>query len=430
MKIYYSIDLLLTEVAGLHRYAKEMYNFIKKENEIIPISFYYDLTDNNILKKLKKVIGDLNEFSAERYYFKTKLFGIRIPYYRINQCFCNINDNNSKKRTFKSILARETFRILSQLERHFINYFCKFGIDEYSILFSPYHAIPNNYHSKNHLTAQMVHDIIPLRIDHSYYNKHKKVFKSLVKSAIKSDLILTNSEFTKNDLIDYEVKVGEEKFCITYLGNSLNKKTLSSSEITDTKIKYGIPKDKKYILTIYSIEPRKNNNVLIDAWKKIINDCPDLDIHLVAIGSTKNKSDTYHKVIHDKDLSDSITFTGFIEEDDLPAIYAGSMFSIYPSLYEGFGLPVIESMNSGRFCLASSTTSIPEVVGENLPLINPNSVEDIYEQILKIIKNPNLLEEYNKIGYENSLKFTWLNTGKETIKAFRNALKIKFDLDQ
>lgn len=412
----------MTKPAGLFRYTKEIYSYLAKDHNIIPVSFFCDITNPRIIKTLKEAVPKIK--LSDNNYVIYKIFNIKFNAVRFRTTLYNINNEYIKNKSSKIKFLREIFRILAKIEIFLCDKFCKFNIDKGSILFSPYHPIPSSFNGNGHITAQMLHDIIPLRLKHPYYVKHRNEFLPIVESACRADLVLTNSEFTKKDFLNYSKDVDPDKFKVTLLGNSLNHNFRTDSE--RIKNKYGIPTDKKYILCFYSEEPRKNFINVIEAWKNIICKNKNLEISLVAIGVIEEERAIYEKVKDDELLIESIIFTGFISEPDLPEIYHNCLFSIYPSLYEGFGLPVVESMSTKRFCLASNTTSIPELIGKDLPLVNPYSVNDITNQMELLISDNNLISSYNEVAYKNSKKFTWESTGKSTVKAFAYALNKKF----
>ena len=190
--------------------------------------------------------------------------------------------------------------------------------------------------------------------------------------------------------------------------------------------KYGISSEAEYILSLSTIEPRKNHKILLHAWNKIFPLIAEKKIQLVFAGK-KGWGDKFHSELSDlaKDAN-SLVLTGFVDDEDLGALYSGSLFSVYPSLYEGFGLPVLESMSCGRFCVASNTTSIPEVVGENLPMVNPESVDEIAGMMLRLMCDRSLLDYYNKQAFENSRRFSWEETGRKTLEAINEGYQRKW----
>ena len=120
--------------------------------------------------------------------------------------------------------------------------------------------------------------------------------------------------------------------------------------------------------------------------------------------------------------SGSVIHTGYVADEDLPALYSGCAFSVYPSLYEGFGLPVLESMKCGRFCLTSKVSSMPEIVGEELPMVDPEDVECIAEGMMKIANDPDLLEDLGRKALARADLFDWQVCYERTMTLIREGV--------
>ena len=121
-------------------------------------------------------------------------------------------------------------------------------------------------------------------------------------------------------------------------------------------------------------------------------------------------------------IDDKIIFTGFVIDDDLPIFYNASSAFIYPSLYEGFGLPPLEAMSCSTPVIASNLTSIPEVTNNCAILIDPFNKDELASAIINLLNSESLLEEYSQKGYKNSLNFTWKNTAISTLKAYESII--------
>ena len=140
----------------------------------------------------------------------------------------------------------------------------------------------------------------------------------------------------------------------------------------------------------------------------------------------KNWYSFFESYISEYELDpESIVITGYLDEEDIAKIFSAALFSIYPSFYEGFGLPVLESMACGRFCLASNSTSIPEVVGPDLPMLDPADASSIAKQMMKLIKENDYRESLHQIAFRNSKKFTIDQLGIKSTDAIESALRHK-----
>ena len=232
------------------------------------------------------------------------------------------------------------------------------------------------------------------------------------------------SENTKKDLLKYNKQINPNIVKAVHISASEKYKPIEDSKkIEKIKLKYGIPADSNYILTVCTIEPRKNHIRLTQAWKQVYD---KLKLHkpkLVIVGK-KGWGEEYQKNLSITSAHlESLIFTGFVEDDDLPVLYSGSVFSIYPSCYEGFGLPVLESIKCGTFCLTSNTSSMPEVTGNGVPSVNPYSIDDIAEKILSLSNDNCLLKELSEKQYEHSKLFSWNQTYEKTCYEINESLK-------
>ena len=167
----------------------------------------------------------------------------------------------------------------------------------------------------------------------------------------------------------------------------------------------------RYIVYVGSVEPRKNLARLLDAWKLALRSIPE-DISLVVAGG-KGAS----LVFADPKLGpvpERVLFTGYVKQEQLPALYGGALALVYPSLYEGFGLPAVEAMACGTPAVVSNTTSLPEVVGPNAVLIDPSSVEAIAAGIHTIVTDEGLRLRLREAGLRWSSQMSWDHAASQT----------------
>ena len=251
-----------------------------------------------------------------------------------------------------------------------------------------------------------VHDLIPL-IFPQYHNLRRNIyFRLFLKPALtRADKIIAVSNNTKADLIKY-FHLSEAKIKVIHLGVDNKFKPTINKEIL---IKYNLPTD--YLLFVGTLEPRKNLERLIQAYNSL-----HITQKLVIVGK---KGWDYKKLLKHK----NIQFTDYVEEKDLPAIYSQAKLFIYPSLYEGFGLPVLEAMACGCPTITSNLSSLPEVAGDAALLINPYSVQDIARAINKLLNNSQLRLELSRKGLIQSKKFTWKQCAAQTYQLYQEVLK-------
>jgi glycosyltransferase involved in cell wall biosynthesis len=165
--------------------------------------------------------------------------------------------------------------------------------------------------------------------------------------------------------------------------------------------KYGL--DGKYILSVSTIEPRKNFPVLFRAWQKIKK--PFAPMVLVIVGGGKPH---FRKVFPEND--EDVIFLGRVPDEHLPSLYAGASAFIYPSVYEGFGLPILEAMACGVPVIASNCTAIPEVVGPAGILVDPVDADGLAEAIKKLLSDRTLRDQMAMLGKRRAASYSWKAT--------------------
>ncbi|MFZ4833172.1 glycosyltransferase family 4 protein [Rouxiella sp. Mn2063] len=223
----------------------------------------------------------------------------------------------------------------------------------------------------------------------------KKIYYNLVlkRGCRKSLAIFTVSEFSKTRIVDWS---GVDRNKVVVVGNGV------SSEFSPDGPKY--QPGYKYILCVSNRKEHKNEVLLIRAFAKIARSS---DVKLVFSGSM---TPALSELVDKLGIKKHIVFTGFIKDSELPNYYRGATALIMPSLYEGFGLPVIEAMACGIPTIASSTTSLGEIAAGASLLVDPTDIDDISQAIAKIVTNAELRKELSEKGLEHVKQFTWDNT--------------------
>lgn len=233
--------------------------------------------------------------------------------------------------------------------------------------------------------------------------------KYSVKNASK---IFTISQSSKDDIIDV-YGIEDKKIFVTYPGikEGTNAKILT---MDDLRKKFGIDKD--YILFVGTLQPRKNIVKLIEAFSKIERE----NLILIIVGK---KGWLYEDILSAPQkfgVGERVKFLDFVEDKDLPSLYKNALCFVLPSLYEGFGLPVLEAMKYGCPVLTSNVSSLPEAGGDAAIYFDPTDAEDIASKIQKVISNPKLRQELIEKGYNQIKKFSWEKTAKETLRVLED----------
>lgn len=248
--------------------------------------------------------------------------------------------------------------------------------------------------------ATIVHDLVYLRypetVDSKILATQKKRLSWVKKE---SKIIFADSQTTKDDLEDL-LKIDSEKIYVNYPGVEVKKPT--KEQINLALKKYNLKKP--FILTVGKLEPRKNIRRLIESFIKL--DKKNLD--LVIAGSEgwgKNTSIKHLIKVKEK----SIRFLGYVDDLTLYSLYSSCLFFIYPSIWEGFGYPVVEAMKFGSPVATSNTSSLNEIAKGAALLFDPFNISEIYQCINTLIHNEGLRIELGKKGQERSKMFTWKN---------------------
>ena len=217
--------------------------------------------------------------------------------------------------------------------------------------------------------------------------------------------IITVSEFSKARL-KHHLGLPGEKICVVYNGVGEPFKPQSTNCVEEVKEKLGIRKP--YFLFVGTLEPRKNLNTLLEAWS-----IAGLDTHELFISGKGGK-------VFASQVGHASSET-YISDNDLPALYSGSSAFVFPSLYEGFGLPVLEAMACGTPVITSNSTALEEVFGDAAMLISPEKPEDIARAMQAIVEDKSLAMKLREDGLKKSSELTWEKSARETEVILRKA---------
>jgi alpha-1,3-rhamnosyl/mannosyltransferase len=239
----------------------------------------------------------------------------------------------------------------------------------------------------------------------------KYLEKYLLKQLSKVDVIITISEFSKKEIVSL-TEVNPDKVFVTPLGVD------PSFSPGGDRIK-GLPD--QYILYVGNLEPRKNLPTLLTAFQSLPRHLKERH-SLVIAGAKGWLSNGLRKVLHSFENDNNSILTGYVPQSHLPDLYRGASLFVYPSFYEGFGLPVIEAMACGVPVVASNTTSLPEVVGDGGILVNPYHPDELKEAMLKLLEDPGSRKEMAEKGLERAKLFSWEKCAHGTFAVYQKVL--------
>jgi len=321
---------------------------------------------------------------------------------------------------YKKYKRNNSLFILSSKKHHGFfedSYFPKYLSDENVDI---YHIPQNGIGLSDNLSSHLIitiHDLIPYIMPETVGNGYLKKFISCVPNSIyKADKIITVSEYSKKDILRY-FPVEEKNVYVTPLAASEIFRPMDKEKCQSfIKEKYNI--NSPFILYIGGFSKRKNVESVIESFINIYKNLP-CKFSLVIAGSGKETLNELKSKVSSYNMENEIVFTGFLEDEILPVFYNGCSVFVYPSFYEGFGLPPLEAMSCKTPVISSNTSSIPEVVGDSGLLINPYSKTELGESILKLLSNESLLNFYADMGYERSKLFSWEETAAKTLEVYK-----------
>ncbi len=280
-------------------------------------------------------------------------------------------------------------------------------------------------------TILTIHDLIAFLYPNTHNKKATIIEKLLLRRALRRAAhVCTVSENTRADLLE-RFHYDSQKITTVYCGAGEEFLPIPKENLKDFIVQTNLPA--KFFLAVGTLEPRKNYLNLIKAFKKVSDLNPDY--HLIIVGkngwgrslrSALHLSYGYEKIhanIKENYLTKKIHLLGYLSNKSLVNLYSLATALVFPSLYEGFGLPPLEALQCGCPIIASNTSSIPEVVGAAALFINPESPDQITGAMLKIIKEPQLATQLRAKGLIQAKKFSWKNSAKQLLEIFQKTVK-------
>lgn len=268
-----------------------------------------------------------------------------------------------------------------------------------------------------------VHDLSFEHLPATFNRRSRTQLRLTVRHSVrKAARVLTLSEHTRKDVIE------------TYGVNSQRVETIpiaapphfgpisDAKELQRVRHTYGIDSD--YILSVGSIQPRKNLIRLIRAYELLRDNDSAVKLpKLVLVGKRAWLYDETLRALEKTALGEHVILTGYVPESDLPPLYSGALCLVYPSFFEGFGLPPLEAMQCGTPVIIGNRTSLPEVVGDAAIAVDPFDLHAIARALEDIVNRPELREELRVKGLERARMFDWQETARRTLKVYEHVVK-------
>ena len=263
-----------------------------------------------------------------------------------------------------------------------------------------------------------IHDLSFEHLPETFTKRSRRQMRLTIRrSAQMAAHIITGSSFSRDDIVK-TYKVDPARITITPLApSSFFKRVEDLAQVDQVLRNYGIERD--YILTVGSIQPRKNLPRLINAYAML---CRDRRLEnlpkLVVVGKRAWLYGETLSAATNSKVADRIIFTGYVPDEDLSALYTGAKCFIYPSFFEGFGLPPLEAMSCGTPTITGNRTCLPEVVGDGALLVDPFDERSIGEGIVKLIGDDNLQGQLREKGISRAASYDWKQTARQTLAVY------------
>ncbi len=286
------------------------------------------------------------------------------------------------------------------------------------VLHCPYFSAPLFLPAK---TVVTVHDVIPIVMPEYHARARSRYYTSLVSYTVpRVDAIITVSEYSKRDIVRF-LGIPEDR--IHVIGNAVDS---SYRPITDTRLidkvreRYGI--GERYILYFGGFDIRKNVDRVLQAYASLPESTRKAYQLVIAGRLHLLGSPLYpdpRPRVRELGLDDQVVVTGQIREQDKAPLYSGAAVYLFPSLYEGFGIPVLEAMACGAAVITSEITALPEVAGDAARLVNPYEVRDIATAIQELLENTAMRNELRELALARAREFSWTRVAQQTLEVYK-----------
>ncbi len=285
-------------------------------------------------------------------------------------------------------------------------------------------------------TVVTIHDISFEHYPQFFSPRDRLILKTLVPlSARHARRIITVSEHAKREIMAcYDIPA--DKITVTYEAASEQFRPITDPvALQVVRAKYGIP-DGPFILALGNLQPRKNIRRLVEAFARVVNSqqstvkngqsfqnadhCSLSTVHcsLIIAGKAQWRESEIFQAVRGRDIENGVIFPGYVDDADLPALYSAATVFVYPSLYEGFGLPPLEAMACGTPVISSNAASLPEVVGDAAFTVNPTDTDGLARALLAVLATPTLQENLRQSGLQRAAQFSWDRCAAMTLAVY------------
>ncbi len=264
-----------------------------------------------------------------------------------------------------------------------------------------------------------VHDISFKRFPEFFSPRDRLLFATLLPMSLRrANAVLTISKHAKAEILESWPFLKGRVHVIPLAAASIFRPVIIDKLAESILEKHGITS--QFILAVGNLQPRKNIGRLIQAFSHVHQSFKNYK--LVIVGKDHWQSSTLYTLVENLGLVHSVIFTGYVPADELAFLYNAAQLFVYPSLYEGFGLPILEAMACGTPVISSNTSSMPEVTGSAALMVDPTNIEEITQAIFQVLSDSDLRQRLSELGLLQAQCFSWQRTARETLVIYKSVV--------
>jgi glycosyltransferase involved in cell wall biosynthesis len=266
--------------------------------------------------------------------------------------------------------------------------------------------------------AMFMHSSSDLARRGSVYQSLGRAYRKLLVPIVaeRANIVITMSKYSRQDILESISAVSPGKVFVVYQScNDSYSSVGNESRLVDKSARKN---KKKFILVLGAEDPRKNTAMAVKAFTKVSSLYPDKDLELVVVGYVNYKTSAAYALAKVSEVFGNIKFFEYVSNDDLKWLYMNAEMLLYPTIFEGFGIPLLEAMSAGCPVVCSNVTSIPEVAGDAARYVNPNSIDEISAGVLQVLVDRKYREQLILSGLSRSDQFNWANAARETVRHY------------
>jgi glycosyltransferase involved in cell wall biosynthesis len=265
-----------------------------------------------------------------------------------------------------------------------------------------------------------VHDVAFLRHAGHYPPLKRRYLALMTRQAVRqADYVIAVSKQTRDDVIEL-CGADAEKVAVVPNGVDPTLRRINDASVLEAfRSRHHLPE--AFVLFLGTLQPRKNVEGLLRAYARVRS---DVSVPLVIAGARGWHESAIFHLVRELGLGESVQFAGYVSPEELPYWYSAATIFVYPSLYEGFGLPVLEAMACGTPVITSSVSSLPEVAGDAAVLVDPRDIDGLARAIRQLLGSSDTRASLSRAGLQRASLFTWMRTAEETLAVYRRAMEL------